>query len=192
MVTIVIVAIAVALAVPTWEFTREKRRLTAAVEEVASLMNFAQSEAIKRNDKVWVSWYSAGSHSTDWCIGASLAAIPCNCRQDDSTQANFCAVDGVEHRLQQADFTDVSAEFMHMNPTASYFAYDPIRGWLVDMPNLHQAEILDDDYLFYVHSAAGSGSTRLFELQLKVNITGRISICADTDRVSLIGGYPEC
>jgi len=60
------------------------------------------------------------------------------------------------------------------------------------MTNTSSNEIFDDNYLFYVHSSKGSGSTREFELQLQMNITGRVRICTDTDRIRTIGGYPTC
>ena len=55
-----------------------------------------------------------------------------------------------------------------------------------------RSEIAAKDYLFYVHSNSGSGGERLYELQLRVNLTGRVEICADDDRVRLISGYRVC
>jgi hypothetical protein len=80
-------------------------------------------------------------------------------------------------------------EFMHMRPSESDFSFDPVRGIITDIDD---SESVDGDYLFYLHSDRGSGGSRLFELQIKMLITGRVSICTDDDRKRLIGGYPEC
>jgi prepilin-type N-terminal cleavage/methylation domain-containing protein len=189
MIVLVIVAIGVALALPTWGSIAEKRELTGAMEEVASILAFAQTEAIKRNEQVTVSWVSPGSHNKNWCIGITLDDDPCVCTQTNVEAGDFCQIDDVPYRLTQVDFTDINAEFMHMNPNVGSFAFDPIRGVMTDISS---NEIIDNDYLFYVHSDQGSGSSREFELQLQINITGRGKICADDDRKRLIGGYPEC
>ncbi len=191
MITLVIVAIGVALALPSWNSIIEKRHLTAAAEEITSFLVFAQSEAVKRNEKVTVSWYTPGSHNVNWCIGASLPpqTAPCDCTETVATENDFCSIDSVPYRLTQSDFVDMNFEFLHMNPVQSNFSFDPIRGIVVDIAD---AESVDGDWLFYLHSNEGSGSTREFELQIKVNITGRSTICTDDDRRRTIGGYPIC
>jgi hypothetical protein len=106
-----------------------------------------------------------------------------------ATEDDFCAIDGLPYRLRQADFVDLNYEFMHMNPETGSFAFDPVRG---TMTGISSTEIIDDDYLFYVHSNDGRGATRDYELEIRVGITGRVRICADTSRKSQIGGYQEC
>jgi prepilin-type N-terminal cleavage/methylation domain-containing protein len=188
-IVIVVVAIGIALAVPTYSSIVEKRRMTAAAEQIASFLTFAQGEAIKRNEEVTVSWISPGSHNVNWCIGAALGDDVCVCTQTDPGEGDFCAIDDIPYRLVQPDFTDVNHEFMHMNPNSGSYSYDPIRGTLV---NISDNEIVDNDYLFYVHSDEGSGSTREFELQIWLNITGRVSICTSGSRKRIIGGYSTC
>ena len=192
MIVMVIVAIGLALAAPSFQIMMEKRRVTAAAEEITSFIAYVQSEAVKRNEVVNFSWYTSGGHSDQWCIGASLApqSIPCNCRETDPTDADFCSIDSVPYRMVQTDFMDMGDDFIHMRPSASNFSFDPIRGIVVDIAD---AESVDGDYLFYVHSdlRAGSGK-RYYELQIQVNLTGRTTICSDDDRESIIGGYPTC
>jgi Tfp pilus assembly protein FimT len=159
------------------------------MEEVASFITFAQSEAIKRNNEVTVSWNSPGGHNANWCIGATLGEDVCVCTQTDPGKSDYCEIDDIPFLMSQSDFTDISAEFMHMNPNSGSFSFDPVRGV---MTNTSSDEIFDNDYLFYVHSDFRSGGPREFELQLQVNITGRVSICTDDDRRRTIGGYPIC
>ncbi len=194
-IVMVIVAIGVALAVPTWSTIVEKRKLTSAMEQVSSFLSYAQGEAVKRNDEVTISWNTQGGHNANWCIGASLGADVCDCTETVSTESDYCEIDDVPFLISQTDFVDITEEFMHMKPKVGSFSFDPIRGVMTNTVGQTAAdfdEIIDDDYLFYVHSRKGSGSTREFELQLQMNITGRVRICTDTDRIRTIGGYPTC
>jgi type IV fimbrial biogenesis protein FimT len=197
MITMVIIAIGVSLAMPTFVAVMEKRRLVSAAEEVVSFMAFARSEAIKRNKKVSVSWYTPGGHNSNWCIGASLSpkASPCDCTETNSAHVDFCSIDSVAYRLVQTDFVNMGDEFIHMRPNASSFAFDPVRGIVVRSDDeVLERESIDGDYLFYLHSdrKETGTNTRLYELQLKMYITGRMDICTDDDRQRLVGGYPIC
>ncbi len=193
MIVTVIIAIGVALAVPSFTPVIEKRQLVSAAEEFVSFMELAQGEAIKRNEKVTVSWYSPGGHNVNWCIGASLPpkTAPCDCTETVPTENDFCSIDSVPYRLVQSDFTDISHEFMHMNPTDSSIAFDPVRGIVTDIAN---AESVDGDWLFYIHSDSKQNGKRRYELELSLYATGRTSICAEDSslRNSIIGGYPKC
>lgn len=189
MIVMVIVAIGVALASPTFRTIIEKRELTATMEEVSSFLSFARGEAVKRNEEVTVSWSTPGGHNVNWCIGAIVGGTACDCTETVTTEADFCAIDGLSTRMVQADFVDINFEFMHMNPNTGNFSFDPVRGVLA---NISSAEIVDNDYLFYVHSDEGSGTSRDYKLELWLNITGRIAICGDATRQSIISGYAEC
>ena len=189
MISLVIVSIGVALAVPSFTSIKDKRQLTAAAEEVASFVTFAQAEAVKRNEQITVSWNTPGSHNPNWCIGITEGGTACDCTETVVTEADFCAIDEVPYRLVQTDFVDMGYEFMHMNPTVGDFAFDPVRGIMTDISS---SEIIDNDSLFYLHSDSGSGSSRMYELEIWASITGRVSICTDTYRTSIVGGYDEC
>jgi prepilin-type N-terminal cleavage/methylation domain-containing protein len=199
MIVLVIVAIGVVLALPTWRTFIEKRELTSAVERFASFVEFARSEAVKRNEEVRVAWKSSHGHSGNFCIGLSAApkSRPCDCTVTTATANNFCSIgasaagaaDGIGYRLSKTDFVDIGNEFMHMNPTTANFGFDPVRGIVV---NASSNEILDNDSLFYAHSNEGSGDSRLFALQMHLNVTGKFNICYEADRLMRIGGYPKC
>lgn len=189
LIVFVIVAIGVTLAVPTYKSFIEKRHLTAAMEEIASLITFAQGEAIKSDNPTTVSWYSPGGHSSGWCIGVTEGNTACDCTETDTTAADFCSIDGQPQRLVQTDFVNMNFEFMHMNPNSGNFTFEPVRG---SMSSWSSNEVVDNDYLFYVHSSEGSGSSREFELQLRVKVTGRVYLCTDTGRRRLVGGFTTC
>ena len=191
MITLVVASIGVALAVPAWNEFTEKRQVTAAAEEVASFIEFARQEAVKSNDKVFVQWYSPGGHNANWCVGLSAEpqSTPCDCTVTNTASADFCSIDGVPYRLTQTDFVSVGFEFLHMNPASSSFSFDPVRGIVTDVVN---AESVDGDWFMRLHSNEGSGSSRLWALEISLNVTGRTSICADENRKRRIGGYAAC
>ena len=70
MIALVITAILIALATPSYQNTIQKRRVTSAAESIASLLALAQGEAIKRNELVAVSIMRESG--TSWCVGAMI------------------------------------------------------------------------------------------------------------------------
>ena len=105
MFTLLIVAISVSLAIPSYQAFREKRKLTAAAEDITSYVAYAQSLAIKKGQPVSFAWKGSSSHSADFCIGLSAPPrnIPCDCRvtdtdsddQIDSSGAGSCGCTSV-------------------------------------------------------------------------------------------------
>jgi Tfp pilus assembly major pilin PilA len=193
MIVVVIVAIGTALALPSWRTVVEKRHVVAGAERIASFVNFAQSEAIKRNEEVTVSWHSDGGHNSDWCVGVTLGEDDCDCEENTTSESDFCQIDGVARRLGQADFVDMDYDFLHTHNQLrnGSFSFDPVRGLVTNFED----ELFDNanPYLFYLHNNMKTGGQRYYELQIRMNITGRIKICAeDRNRKAMIGGYPEC
>jgi len=108
-----------------------------------------------------------------------------------ATESDFCSIDSVPYRLIQSDFVDINYEFMHMRPSSSNFSFDPVRGIVTDVED---AESVDGDWLFYIHSDSKTDGKRRYELELSMNATGRASICAEDSslRSGIIGGYQTC
>lgn len=190
MIVVVIVAIGVALAMPSWQAVVEKRYVVAGAERIASFIGFAQGEAIKRNQEVTVSWHSPGGHDEDWCIGITLGDDDCDCMETRPDESDFCQIDDVPYRLVQSDFVDMDYEFLHTDGQLkdSSFSFDPVRGLVTEYDNLFDDDI---DYVFLLHSKLKTGGNR-YALQISINITGRVKICADDDAHAMIGGYPVC
>lgn len=191
-IVILILAIGTALALPTWRNIVEKRYLVSGAEQIASFISFAQSEAIKRNEEVTVSWWASGSsHTKTWCFGATLGTNACDCKETNTAESDFCAIDGLAYTLSQPDFVDMDFDFLHFRSglVASSFAFDPVRGVVIN----NEDALFTNPYLLYLHNDLKlSNGKRLYELQISMNITGRVKICADDDRHSIIGGYPIC
>ena len=166
MMSIVLVAVGSALALPSYRDMIEKRQLTNSAEQLASFVSSAQSISTRTNQVVTVS-YSHTNHE-EWCIGAVINAddTACDCTQDLS-----CTIDGQEFVLNQ-DLSNGS-ELMH-DITGDAYSFDPIRG------------LSTGSLTMELHT-----DSRDFKLNLMVNNTGRVILCSD-DAEHAIPGYDVC
>lgn len=188
LIVMIIVAIGVALAVPSYKAIIEKRRLTAATEDIAAFMKYAHSESIKRNDDVIVN--IRRTDATTWCVGATLGRTACNCYETDTTAATFCEIEDVPQRIVQADvISNANYQLMHImrvNGTATAnasFSFDPIRGTLLNLETIL--------IKMHTHSMEGSDeSTRDYKLVVQVSPTGHVGICNALVRKFTLGQYP--
>ena len=187
MIVMVIVAIGVALAVPTFRSITEKRQLTSAAESVAAFMNLAQSAAVKHDRDVSVNMQRTNFNA--WCVGATLGATACDCNEDDTTAANFCDINGVPRRIQHVDVISNAnyqlLQSIQVNDAASANSnviYDPVRGTLLNLESIS----------FQMHTNTGSGGDKEFQLNVNVLPTGNVSICTATGRKQLLKMFPTC
>jgi len=166
MMSIVLVAIGSALALPSYRDMIEKRQLTNSAEQLASFVSSAQGISTRTNRVVTVS-YARGDHDT-WCIGAVIndTDTACDCTQDLS-----CTIDGQEFILNQ-DLSNGS-ELMH-DITGDSYSFDPVRG------------LSSGSLTMELHT-----DSRDFKLNLMVNNTGRVILCSD-DADHAIPGYDVC
>lgn len=101
LIVVAIVGILAALAAPAFTKLLERGRLRGAAEQVFSDLQLARTEAIKRNQDVFVSF--TVSSPTVWCSGLSIGAA-CNC----NTTPAACVIDGVQRITRSNDFRDVT------------------------------------------------------------------------------------
>lgn len=186
-IVMVIVAIGVALAVPTFRDTIEKRQLTSSAEYIATFMSLSKSNAVKHNRDVIVNMRRTDLDT--WCIGATLGSVACNCFETDPANTLFCDIEGVAQRLDQAAvISNASYELMfqmNLNDTATAngnFIFDPVRGTLVDLDTVN----------IQMHTNEGSGANKNYQLEVDILPTGRVSICTASGRKRLLRRYPEC
>ncbi len=105
-VSMTVLAILLGIAVPSFMSTLDKRRLSGAAEQLYSDLQYARSEAIKRNTPVFVTFTGAG---TTWCYGIATAVCTC-------TTANNCQLDGITKVVDQTGFRGVSlSDFTNVN-----------------------------------------------------------------------------
>lgn len=86
MITIVIIAIITAIALPSFQSILEKRRLVGAAENLFADLQYTRSEAIKQNKTVSFQ-FSTGAN---WCYGIDDDGTDCDCTQGSG--ASNCTV----------------------------------------------------------------------------------------------------
>jgi prepilin-type N-terminal cleavage/methylation domain-containing protein len=208
MVTLVIAAILLALAVPTFRVFVEKRQVESAAQELQNFIAIAQSQAVKRNQNVALSWWAEReNHPFDFCLGISSfpKTVPCDCQETLATDPDFCAVgasasdaaDGTPYRLSRTDFIEDEHNFAHFVPRTGSYQFEPVRGMMiVDPPNgrsgFGEAAMPGYNFRFHSHlTRAGSDGDTLFAVCLVTNRSGRTRIFNDTDEPQNVGPWPE-
>jgi hypothetical protein len=155
----------------------EKRQLTHGAEQLMAFVNSAQSEAIKLNQVVTVSYVRTGDQS--WCTGVTVGATPCNCTQTDVVATDYCAVNGIPKMISD----DAAGDMLLLKSITgdsggnSAFSFDPVRGLLLD---------LDDAMNVEMHSSSSK-----FQLELRVTRSGQAELCSkDSDHK--VPGFGVC
>jgi type IV fimbrial biogenesis protein FimT len=173
-IVMVIAAIGIALAVPTYQDVMERRETTAQAEDLVAFVSFAQSAAIKYNKLISV--HLTYTDAMNWCIGANEGSAPCDCKETDTGAANFCSLNDVAKIVRSSVQTKSS---MTAASTDRTLVFDPIRGTMVtaDLGTNHGLTLESDN---------GHWS-----LQVDVGATGRVRIC-NPDDAKAVPGYQSC
>ena len=174
--SVVLLAISAALALPSYRDMVEKRQVTNGAEQLASFINTAQGVAMKTNQDVWVSWDRTSAN--DWCIGAS-AGSKCEC-----TQANSCLINGQEFVIDNGSASDRDLFHTFSGGDGDAYGVDPVRGLVVN----ETGEVLSPANYPELKLRSNSDD---FRLNLRVNGTGRVTLCSD-DAAHSVPGYPVC
>ena len=171
MIVMVIVAIGIALAVPTYQNVTQRRQTTAQAEEVAAFLAYTQSEAVKKNTPISVElkWTSANN----WCIGAAETLTGCDCTGGGTA----CTIEGVSKTMGSA--TQVKSSMLSPGASDKVFAFDPIRGTMIDVD------------LTPAHAFTLQSDNAKYELRVDVAPTGRIKIC-NSDSNRAVPGFKPC
>jgi len=172
MIVLAIVAIGIALAVPSYEDVLQRRETTSKAESLAAFLAYAQSAAMKRNTEISIQL--SRTSDNDWCLGADESLTGCDCTGDDA--ADLCTIDGVVRTISSAtqtrsSMTDAAADVV--------FAFDPIRGTMITAD-------LGNDHDFTLQSDNGK-----YELEVQVGVTGRIRVC-NSDSSKAVPGFKPC
>lgn len=162
-VTIVVLGILLAIAVPPFMSLMDSIRVKRAGDAVSAFLVNAKSEAIKRNVTVRVIVQEASS-GANWCLGMTTAST-CDCMTQDA-----CLIDGVERKIASTLYKNVSLD----DPDDGHvFSFSPLRG-TVPVASVETVEL-----------ESGNG----IKLNVVVAITGRIRLCSPDGSA---GGYPTC
>lgn len=148
-VTVAVLAILLGVAVPAFQDTLAKRRLVGAAEQLYADLQYARSEAIKRNASVVVSF----STGTDWCYGIALATCACG-------TPGSCQLDGVEKVVSSSNFRGVSLPSADLTFSGEKTTFDPRRGTANN-------------------GTASLTSSSIGTVKVIVSTPGRVRICSD-------------
>jgi len=96
-VALTVLLILLAVGLPDFSTTNDKRRLQGAAEALQQDLRFARTEAIKRNQSVTVAFDDA-----QWCWGMVLGSAGCDCGSTD------CVIDGVLRVRNSSDYTGIA------------------------------------------------------------------------------------
>lgn len=111
MIALTIVVIFTMISVPTFLSLIKEKRLTATAEQLYQALQSARSEAIARNQPVYIIFQTG----TTWCYGINVNAT-CDC-----TQANTCSLGAV-----QAGTSDITLSTTGLSSNS--FRFDGVRG----------------------------------------------------------------
>ena len=173
MMSLVLLAIGTALSLPSYREMMEKRQLTHGAEQIMAFVNSAQSEAIKQNQIVTVSYVRTGD--ANWCVGAIVGAAACDCRETVVTETDYCAIDSALRILNNANVGNTNL-VKSMTGDGAY-SFDPVRGIFTD---------LNDSLV-----VAMSSNSEDYKLDLTVSNTGQAILCSN-DVDHSVPGYKVC
>jgi len=174
MIVMVIVAIGVALAVPSYQDVLQRRETTSQAEDLATFVSFAQTEAVKFNQMVSV--HLTYTDAKNWCIGANEGSAPCDCTVTNTAAANYCSLSEVAKIMRSSEKPESGMTAPAPDRT---LVFDPVRGTMA-------VADLGTNHGFTLESDNGNWS-----LQVDFAATGRIRIC-NPDSSKAIPGYKAC
>ena len=169
MVTLAIIAILVTQAVPAFNQTMERQRITRAAESVLSDVRWARSEAIKRNRQVRLYFTTASPWGYAICTAVSTVSIGDfdSCDTDSTKSNRLKTVDGGNG----FSATTLSSSVFTPGPVA-HTTFEPARG-----TNQQPGTI--------------NITTTNYSVNITVSALGRARICIPTGATAF-GGYATC
>lgn len=173
MMSIVLLAIGMALALPSYREMVEKRQITYGAEQLTAFLNAAQSESIKRNEMLTVSYQRTANNN--WCAGATLGAAACDCTEVNTTAADYCAIDSVPWVMNNTHAGDHELVTV-MNGDGAY-TFDPVRGLMTNLNDTVEIEM--------------RSNSDAYRLNLTVAATGQVTLCSDSDS-HRVPGFKVC
>jgi len=173
MISLLLLAVAAALSLPSYRDMIEKRQLTHGAEQIMAFVGSAQLEASRQNDFVTISWSRTADN--DWCFGATLGADACDCTETAPAETNFCAINAEPSVISHLDVG--SRDLLKSISGDDDYTFDPIRGIFANFGADLAVEMSSD-----------SGS---YALTLVMNQAGNAFICS-TDNDHKVPGYGIC
>jgi len=170
-VTVAVLAILAAIAVPSFQSTIDKRRLIGAAEQLYGDLQYARSEAIKGNRVVGVNFTANGTDT--WCYGMddTPTATVCDC---NTSAASDCTIDGVQKVFTSQGFRGVTMPLPAFGGgSGANTGFEPRRG---------------------VPSGGAQGTVSFIsptgQIDVVLSPEGRIRLCSPS--TNKVAGYAAC
>lgn len=122
LIVLAITVIFLITAIPTFADMLGRYRVKAATEKLFLYLHHAKSEAIKRNQRIHLTFNSSNNGAV-WCYGLKIDAT-CDCTIEGS-----CQIDGVQKVINSSEFTGVSIE-PHISLPGNHFIFENVR-WIM-------------------------------------------------------------
>ena len=189
MIVIVIAAIGITLAVPTFRDMIERKQLGGATEAASQHLQRAKSQAVKRSKPILVDFYVNGD---DWAIGFTDKMAGCDA--EDTTGTDLCTVDenndiGVAN-ANNLVMRVVSSDYSNVTMSQSTAFADPavFPGACVTTNN--QQACFD-----FLRGLARTGEydfdSANYKLRVQVTPLGNVNVCVPTGEKKM-PGYSGC
>lgn len=180
LVTLAVLAILLAVAVPSFTSFRQRTALGGAAEQLVSAWTNARFEAVRRDQMLKVSLVTNGGQ---FCIGAvetddPADAVACDCFETVATESDFCDVS--VHPGTQSEWRGVTASG---TPTlgggTGVAVIDPKRGGLTQTADAGGISLLAPE------------GTADYRLNVYFDRRGRAVICEPSDSPDKIPRYSD-
>ena len=193
MIVIVIVAIGVALAIPSFRDLIERKAVGGAAEAAYEQLQIARSHALKRSKAILVDFYpGVDSTDTNWAVGITDKMAGCDA--EDTSGSDLCTID----YDNDAGTTDpIVMRIMgsnHKNITMSQvtgFADPAVFSGACDTASPTNEQACFD----FVRGLARTGeynfASSKYTLQVQVNQLGHVKVCVPGS-VPKVVGYDDC
>ena len=188
---VVIVAVGVSLAVPSYQDIVQKRRITNGAMEIAAFLALTHGAAIKSNKPVAVS-IKRESDGDVWCLGAMIKTTDddhCDCESNSPGDGNYCDFNpegaGAPMMVNQVGYERFTMNDSRVAGTSNNdfnFNFDPVRG----------VKLADDGITVdgNNHDITLLSTNDNYSLRVSISVTGRVSVCSP-DSAKKVPGFDD-
>jgi len=182
MITLTIMSILLAIAVPSFSALRQRAALRGAADQVLSVWNLARFEAVKRNQMVKVGIVTGASGA--FCVGAATTtdaadSTPCDC-MSAAPASNVCDV--ARYPDDQSDWKKVSLVGVTIGGTTSLSSTQPV---IIEPKRTSLTDPMDKGTI----SLAGPSGPNFYKLNMAIDQLGHGVLCESTTAASKLPEY---
>lgn len=162
MVVVALAAIILSLAAPSFTSTLARKRLEGVASELATDIQYARSEAARRNARVRV------------IFGTTCYAVHVSSDVAGSTDATSCTALGTNAvELKTVQISGGTTLAFTSNNTKAFIEFDPVRGMAIDAAGA--------DSSGFVNATNSAGNWQIRAIATKV---GRVKLCSPNNTIT--------